>query len=299
MNLERIISSPRTIDLGLFLSQRVPVKAGHRVAWWLSGLVCRLQPYTYDVVRANIRQVLGPEAGPSVYEPLIRKIFYHFIRGYYDLFRALSLPYKELVAAVHIPERVLELMTPEGRGNRPLIMVMPHLGNFDLVGQVVAHYATNLQVLSLPDPHPGFRSLNMLRERGGARVTPLGPEALRQAIKTLRTGGVVVIGGDRPVSGLDEPVPFFGRPARVPSGHVRLALRSDALVLPVCCAFEPDSGRYALQYEGPLEIIRTGDREEEVTLNMRQILDSLERMIRHWIDQWLMFVPVWPELLEE
>jgi KDO2-lipid IV(A) lauroyltransferase len=299
MNLERIISSPRAINAGLFLSQHAPVALGHSVTWWLSGLACRLQPYTYHAVRANVGQVLGPDVEVGVLERTIRQIFYHFFRGYYDLFRSLSLPYEELVDLVHIPEVIRQLLTPEGRGNRPLILVMAHIGNFDLVGQVVARYTKDLQVLSLPDPHPGFRSLNTLRERGGARVTPLGPAALRQAIKTLRDGATVVVGGDRPVSQLDEPVSFFGRPARVPSAHVRLALRSDALVIPVCCAFEPEAKRYALQYEEPLIMLRTGDREEEAVLNMRRILDSLEAMIRRWIDQWLMFVPVWPELLEE
>jgi len=48
-----------------------------------------------------------------------------------------------------------------------------------------------------------------------------------------------------------------------------------------------------------MEMIRTGDREEEVQVNMRRILDRLEEIIHRWPEQWQMFVPVWPELLEE
>lgn len=299
MNLERVVGHPRTISLGSLLSRYTPVKLGYKGAWWLSGLVCRLQPAVYDVLRANVGQVLGPDTAPAELERTIRQIFYYFLRSYYDLFRALRLPYEELVASVHLPEPFRELMAPEGREGRPLILVVAHIGNFDLAGQVVARYTSDMQVLSLPDPHAGFRSLNTLRERGGARITPLSPAALRQAIKTLRGGGVVVIGGDRPVSGLDEPVSFFGRQARVPSGHVRLALRSDALVVVACCALDPETEQYMLVYQEPLRMLHTGNREEEVALNMRRILDSLESMIRDWIDQWMMFVPVWPELLEE
>jgi hypothetical protein len=31
---------------------------------------------------------------------------------------------------------------------------------------------------------------------------------------------------------------------------------------------------------------------------MRQVLDGLESIIRRWVGQWQMYVPVWPEPLE-
>jgi lauroyl/myristoyl acyltransferase len=46
-----------------------------------------------------------------------------------------------------------------------------------------------------------------------------------------------------------------------------------------------------------MEMIRTGNREEEVRLNMRRVLDTLEQLIRRWPEQWQMFVPVWPDLI--
>jgi lauroyl/myristoyl acyltransferase len=46
-----------------------------------------------------------------------------------------------------------------------------------------------------------------------------------------------------------------------------------------------------------MEMVQTGDRDQEVQVNMQRILAALERVIRHWPEQWQMFVPVWPELL--
>jgi KDO2-lipid IV(A) lauroyltransferase len=109
---------------------------------------------------------------------------------------------------------------------------------------------------------------------------------------------VVSVAGDRPVSDFDEPVPFFGRPARVPSGHVRLALKTGASVTLGYCVISPEKRRLTAYLEPPLKLIRTGNREEEVRLNMRQVIDALEAIIRRWPEQWQMFVPVWPELLE-
>jgi KDO2-lipid IV(A) lauroyltransferase len=139
--------------------------------------------------------------------------------------------------------------------------------------------------------------LNEWRKLTGITVTPLSPAALRQAIKLLRRGGVVSVAGDRPVSDLDDASLFFGRPARVPSGHVRLALRTGAVVSIAYCVLSPDTQRYTAYLEPPIEMVRTGNREEDVQVNMRRILEELERLIRHWADQWQMFVPVWPELV--
>ncbi|MGD8625150.1 MAG: hypothetical protein PVF47_08180 [Anaerolineae bacterium] len=295
MNLTDVLSRPRTLRLGRFISRRTPTRAGYRLLWWVSGLVSRLRPAVYDVIAANVGQVLAPEAGPETVGATARRIIYYFLQGYYDLFRAMGRPYEELLDWVEVPDSLKSLLHAAREAGRGLIVVVAHVGNFDLGGQIVSAYAPNLQVISLADPHPGFRQLNDLRQLGGARITPLGPAALRQAFRTLREAGVLVVGGDRPVSDLDRPVPFFGRPTRVPSAHVRLALRTNALVAVTGCVYRPETGRYSLELEPPLEMVRTGDREEEVQVNMRHTLDALENLIRRHLDQWMMFVPVWPE----
>jgi phosphatidylinositol dimannoside acyltransferase len=299
MNLKDLVSTPRFVRLSLFFSQHVPERLGHRLAWWAAGLVCRLKPAVHRIVQANLGQVLGPEAGDRrVLDRTVRQVFYTAIRGYYDLFRAWRLPQEQLVASVEIPEAARAVVRSLWNREGGSVLVIPHLSSFDLGGQAMAFYLPETQVISLPDPPPGFLLTNELRRRAGIEVTPLGPAALRQAIKLLRRGGVVSVGGDRPVSDLDEPVPFFGRPARVPSGHVRLALKTGAIVVIACCVFSPLTQKYTIHVEPPLEMIRTGNRDEEVRVNMRRVLDALERVIHCWPEQWQMLVPVWPELVE-
>jgi len=299
MNLHSLVSNPRSIRTGLFFSQHTPERWGHSLAWLAAGLVCRLKPAVYHIVQANLSQVLGPAAGDGgALNRMARQVFDTAIRGYYDLFRAWRLPQEQLAATVDIPEAVRSVMHSLWNREGGSVLVVPHLSSFDLGGQALASYLPETQVLSLPDPSPGFQMTNELRRRAGIAVTPLSSTALRQAIRLLRRGGVVSTGGDRPVSDLDEPLPFFGRPARVPSGHVRLALKTGAVVVVTCCFFSSVTHKYTLHVEPPLEMIRTGNQEEEVRLNMRRVLDALERIIGRWPEQWQMFVPVWPELLE-
>jgi len=297
MSLSDLVSHPRGIQLAFSLSQRIPPGVAYRSAGWLAGLVTRLGPRQVRILRANVGQVLGPGRGEEV-NRVTRHILANFLRGYYDLFRAWNLPQEQIAALVRVPGWVGDQMRAAGAAGRGVVLVFPHIGNFDLAGQAVASSVSHVQVLTLPDPSPGFQRLNEMRRRGGAEVTPLSPAALRRALRNLRQGSAVAFGGDRPVSDLDRPFAFFGRPARVPSASVRLALRTGALVMIMAAAWDAGNGEYCLDVEPFLEMERTGDEEDDVALNMRRVLDALESVIRRWLDQWYMFVPVWPELME-
>jgi lauroyl/myristoyl acyltransferase len=298
MNLQGLFSRPAALRLAAFLSRHVPAESGHHLARLMASAVCRLQPEVYRIVRANLGQVLGTAASAEEVHDKACQVFYHFVLGYFDFFRSMRLPREEMLQLVEVPDALQAVLRSEAAAGRGLLLVMTHTGNFDLAGPVMTFYAPAMQVITLPDPHPGFQSLNELRQQAGAQITPLGPAALRQALKTLRGGGVVGLGADRPMSELDELVPFFDRPARMPSGHVRLALKTDALVVVVGCAYRVKQRRYIVEMEPPVEMIRTGD-DQEVTFNMRRVLAAMENLVRRWSDQWMMFVPVWPELLEE
>jgi KDO2-lipid IV(A) lauroyltransferase len=268
------------------------------IASLAASAVCRLKPEVYWVVRANLRPVLGDDVAPELIEYQVRKLFFVSIQNYYNLFRMLNQPRETITAAADMPpatQLVVDQVLGLGRG---VVLVMPHLGNFDLMAQALGRCASPIQAISLPDPPAGFQIMNEIRSRSGVDMTPLSPAALRSALRVLRAGGIVAIAGDRPVSDLDTPFPFFGHPARVPSGHIRLALKTNAVLLVGCCAFIEETQRYALHLEPPMEPVRHPDPAEELRVNMRQVLDKLEGLIRRWPEQWMVFVPIWPDLLE-
>jgi lauroyl/myristoyl acyltransferase len=281
----------------MLLSQYTPERIGHQLSWWAASTVSRLRPAVYRIVESNLGPVLGTIENPKVLEQTARKVLYLALRSYFDLFRALRLPEEKMASLVDVPEATRAIARSMWDREKGTVLVFPHLGNFDLGGHALLPFMPELQLFTLPDPPPGFRLLNESRGRSGVNVTPLSTNALRDAIRLLRRGGVVSIAADRPVSNLDEPVPFFGRLARVPSGHIRLALKTGASVVLGYCVLSPETKRYVMHLEPPMEMTRTGNREEDLQLNMRRVLDALEGIIRNWPEQWQMFVPVWPELL--
>jgi lauroyl/myristoyl acyltransferase len=107
----------------------------------------------------------------------------------------------------------------------------------------------------------------------------------------LKRGGALGLLADRAVTGVGERVPFFGRPALLPSAHVVLALRTGASLVP---GFAYRDGRkMRAVFEPALELARTGDREADVREGVRRWAQVLERHIREAPEQWSVFEAVW------
>ena len=266
INLKNTAADPRIMRLAMLLSQYTPERIGHQLSWWAASTVSRLRPAVYRIVESNLGPVLGTIENHRALDQTAREVFYLALRGYFDLFRALRLPEGKMAALVDVPEATRAIARSMWNREKGTVLVFPHLGNFDLGGHALLPFMPELQLFTLPDPPPGFQLLNESRGRSGVKVTPLSTNALRDAIRLLRRGGVVSIAADRPVSDLDEPYSFFGYPARVPSGHVRLALRTGASVVIGYCVLSPETQRYVMRLEPPMEMIRTGNREEELQL---------------------------------
>lgn len=294
MRLQDFISSKPMTRLGIVLGQRMPRRVGYGLARVAAGIIARRKPQVYWTVHANLRQVLGPEADDLALHRMTYQVFFHAGQTYYDFFHAIGRPEEVLAEAVRIPEEILAFIRAETARGQGVLVLAPHMSNFDLLGLSVGAQGLPIQVLSLANPRAGFHLLNYLRAKSGFEVTPITPESLRAAIRRLKSGGIVLTGVDRPIPEDRELVEFFGRPAYLPVGPVRLALMTGASVIMGSCYYEPGNG-YGLRITGPLEMIRTGERRRDLMANVRRVVDILEQHVRARPEQWMMFHPFWPE----
>ena len=295
MRLQDFISSKPMTRLGIVLGQSAPRRVGYGLARIVAGVIARRKPEVYWTVRANLSQILGPEADDAALHQMTRQVFFHAGQTYYDFFHAIGQPKEALAEAVPIPEELLAFVQSETAQGQGVLVLVAHLSNFDLLGLSMGARDLPIQMLSLANPQAGFHLLNYLRATAGFEVTPITPQSLRAAIRRLKSGGIVLTGVDRPIPEDQELVEFFGRPAYLPVGPVRLALMSGALVIMASCYYEPNEG-YGLEVAEPLEMIRTGDRRQDILINVRRVADILEQHIRARPEQWMMFHRFWPEL---
>ncbi|MFQ6100007.1 MAG: lysophospholipid acyltransferase family protein [Anaerolineae bacterium] len=293
--LQRFLSSRLVTGVGMFLSKHLPPPIGHGIASLIAGLISWLKPDFYWILHANLRQVVGPEVDEETLHRIVRQVFRNNARNNYDLWHLAGKGPEAIRAAVHIPPDAWARAEQARQRDKGVIIVGTHTGNFDLSILALAAHGQEVQILGMAAPPAGgFDLMDQLRERTGAHLTTISPQTLREAISRLRAGGIVLTGVDRPVSDVGRLVEFFGRPAPLPTGHVRLALKTNAAIL-VAGPYRDSQKGNTMRLSPLLEMIRTGDRDEDLQINLRRVTAWLEEFIRAWPEQWAMFVPVWPK----
>jgi KDO2-lipid IV(A) lauroyltransferase len=82
-------------------------------------------------------------------------------------------------------------------------------------------------------------------------------------------------------------VDFFGKAASTTTGIARLALHTDAAVVPGYAVWDEYLGKYRLCFEAPVELVRTGDVERDILENTRKFTKVLEEIVRKYPEQWV------------
>ena len=95
-------------------------------------------------------------------------------------------------------------------------------------------------------------------------------------------------------------VDFYGKHAYTPIGAAMLALDSDATVF-TTSYIRTRGNRYKFVFGEAMEIIRTGNREEELQLNTERFHAAVEKQIKEYPTQWVWMHERWkttPEMVE-
>ena len=280
----------RLLKAAAWLAQRLPRSVSYALAWAGGWLACQMAGEARAALRQNLRHVLGPDAPAGIVDRAVLGAFRTSAYNYVDMFRIPLVSPQALLArtTVHHGERMLDAWQA-GKG---VIVVTAHFGNFDLLAQ--ASQAYDIPVVALAEklnPPELYDFIVGLRASHGLRIVPVDKGALREVVRTLKTGGVLAMAGDRDLQGRGVPTPFFDAEAPLPAGPVELAVDTGAVLLPTFGIRRP-GGRYEIFYEEPLALQR--QRTPEAGAHNRRLLAAvMERFIGAQPDQWMVFEPIW------
>jgi KDO2-lipid IV(A) lauroyltransferase len=108
---------------------------------------------------------------------------------------------------------------------------------------------------------------------------------LLSAMKNGETVGILMDTNMTPPQGVF--VDFFGIPACTASGLARIALRTDASVVPGFTVWDPVLRKYRLRFDPAVTLIRTGNDDADAVTNTGLFTKIIEDYVRRYPDQWL------------
>lgn len=293
MRVQDVLGSPPFVALGMAIGRLTPARFAYWLARRIAHGMARNRRQMFVTLRANLSRV-APQASAAELDAMAEQAIAHAGRTYFDMFHSTIDDYVAGRAKVRIDPAELQMAIDTCHSGRGTIVVGPHTSNFDLAAQWLVAQGIEVQALSLAAPNAGTRLLNNLRGTRGLVMTPIDMASLRTAMERLKAGGAVLTGVDRVASRKDPLLPFFGEPAPMPTGHIRLAVQTDARILLAYCLQDPD-GWYRIRFCRPLEMEKRATRDETIRHNALRVLAIIEDVIRSRPEQWLMFVPVWDE----
>jgi lauroyl/myristoyl acyltransferase len=271
---------------------KVPPTLGYTACRLIGALLYQFNKRGREMISLNLRRILGPQASQAEIQRRARATFNYLLYNYYDLFRLPNLDAEAVNRLVTVSgwENV-EAATAGGRG---ILMTSAHLGNIEVV-----LYAMLLRGLSITipveriTPPELFEYITNLRTSQGLRLIPIdGP--LLDLIRSLKKGGVVGVAGDRDITQTGRVVEFFGHPAHLPDGHLKLALKTGAPLVVGFSRRNPDH-TYQAYFLPAFYLPAEGTDEERLEAGMQFIVNEMEKAIRQIPEQWTVTVSIWAD----
>jgi KDO2-lipid IV(A) lauroyltransferase len=172
----------------------------------------------------------------------------------------------------------------QGKG---AVYVTGHIGNWEVMGHAVSSRYP-LSVVAAPiEPEQVNDMIVSLRAGMGVRTILRGrPGASRELIRIFKENRILGILIDQDTDVESAFVDFMGRPAQTPTAAASMAIKVGAPVIFGYIQRNKDN-RHTVTIEGPLDLVRTGDNENDIIANTAMLSKKIEDSIMRNPEQWV------------
>ena len=287
------------IKLILFIVQIIPWK-------WTSNLCAQLGLLAFYSLKKernktikNLTIAYGKEKSDSEIYEMAKEVSKNLGRAAAETAIKLGMTDKEKyfsnVEVVGVENAVRAYESGNG-----VINIIPHLGCWEAASKAYALLGFSAGAIAKPLKNERLNNLIMKnREFDGFKILPRGStyKTILQFLKQ-NNGLGMLIDQDTSVKGVF--VDFYGKPAYTPIGAAMLALDADASVI-IASYVRTEGNNYKFIFCEPMEVIRTGDRKEELQLNTECFHKAVEKQIKEYPTQWVWLHERWkttPEMIQ-
>jgi KDO2-lipid IV(A) lauroyltransferase len=263
----------------------LPRPLARGMAMLLAGAVYHLHPRLRRVGLRNL-EIAMPELPLKERRRIVRGVFLSLGRLLAEFCRFPKYS-RENVSRVAVYEGFENFDTAQRRG-KGVLFLTAHLGAWEVGSFVHSVHGHPLRVVVRPLDNPYVdRLVERYRTLHGNQTFPKD-EFARGLLSAMRAGETVGLLMDQnmtPPQGVF--VPFFGVQACTASGIARVALHTDASVIPAFTIWDPVLRKYRVHFDPPLTLVRTDNAEADLVANTAMFNNVLEQYVRKYPDQWL------------
>jgi predicted exporter/lauroyl/myristoyl acyltransferase len=262
---------------------RLAAKIGAAIYW-------RIAAHRREILIKNLRPVLA--GNRALAKIAARKLCTEFAIKLADLWRYESGVSQQQWFTDWNGWEIFAAAQARGRG---VLLVTPHLGNWELGGAFMTQHGCQLLVLTQAEPDPHLTVMRQAsRARWGVETLVVGSDAFAivEIIRRLQAGATIALLVDRPPPPTAVTVELFGQPFFASIAAAELARASGCAIVPTYIVRESAGYCAEIMPEITYDRARIGDRAARIQLT-QEILRAFEPAIRQHITQWYHFVPIW------
>jgi KDO2-lipid IV(A) lauroyltransferase len=212
----------------------------------------------------------------------------------------------EFVYYYSCPDRkICEAVSLEGEENlkrvleqkKGAIMVMAHIGNWELMGIRLCSAGFGLSPVVQTQANSILDEFIDARRRSvGMRTIPK-MSFLRPIVQAFKRNEVVPLLIDQNAGRPGVPLKVFGREARIARGAAEFALKTGT---PVVFAYilRESTAKHRLVISEEIQLSRTGDYQRDLRDNTAAFIGMVQSVVSKHPEQWLWMHKLWPTNIE-
>lgn len=178
-----------------------------------------------------------------------------------------------------------------GRG---ILFFTGHFGSWEVFNLLPPAFGFEINILVRRIDNPLVEDfVDQMRTRFGS-TTLDKTKAARTMFRVLENGGLLGILADLNVQEKEGVfVDFFGVPASTTTSIAKLAVKTNAIVLPAFAVWEEAKKKYVVYLEPPVEYKPNDNSPENIRDLTQKITNTVEKYVRKYPDQWLWIHKRW------
>lgn len=282
------------------MTKKARIALRHRLQDWLAGALLEgLRPLPYKLripllgwlgahvvgpaagLRQRVREnldLVAPNLPPADRSRVARQVPGNMARTIAEIFSGAEFVARATRSDVE-GTGLAALHEAHAKG-QAVILVTGHFGNYDAARALLLAQGFKVAGFYMPMSNPAFNARYVAAiSRIGTPVFARGRDGLMGMLRFLRDGGMVGLVADHYMEH-GALLDFMGQPARTALSAAEMALKYNALLVPVYGIRKPDGLEFRVRIEDPIP--------HSDPLTMTKALNaSLEALVRENMDQWM------------